>query len=208
MALARLAGPEASARIADQALSHPLMGGESILAAADTVLASVIGGPGLSLRHVRQVTDRLSQRLPQAQFLVGASIEPSWKEEIELLLIVGHGSDESATPSPGMARSHSDMHEAGETASEHQWLDLSNATRPPVRYLPPPPELSPEQKKRLLHKQSSTLGRIANAFPKLRQGQLPLEIVSKGRFEKSEPTIHQGEDLDVPTFMRRGVQLN
>jgi hypothetical protein len=25
---------------------------------------------------------------------------------------------------------------------------------------------------------------------KLRQGMLPLEIVSKGRFEKSEPTIH------------------
>ena len=43
---------------------------------------------------------------------------------------------------------------------------------------------------------------------KLLQGQLPLEIVSKGRFEKSEPTIHQGEDLDVPTYIRRGVSLN
>jgi hypothetical protein len=42
----------------------------------------------------------------------------------------------------------------------------------------------------------------------LRQGMLPLEIVSKGRFEKSEPTIHHGEDLDVPTYIRRGVPLN
>ena len=43
---------------------------------------------------------------------------------------------------------------------------------------------------------------------KMRQGLLPLEIVSKGRFEKSEPTIHDGEDLDVPTYIRRGVPLN
>jgi cell division protein FtsZ len=44
--------------------------------------------------------------------------------------------------------------------------------------------------------------------PKLRQTQLPLEIISKGRFDKSEPTIHRGEDLDVPTYIRRGVSLN
>ena len=40
------------------------------------------------------------------------------------------------------------------------------------------------------------------------QTQLPLSIVSKGRFDKSEPTKHNGEDLDVPTFLRRGVSLN
>jgi cell division protein FtsZ len=40
------------------------------------------------------------------------------------------------------------------------------------------------------------------------QTQLPLSIVSKGRFDKSEPTKHNGEDLDVPTFIRRGVPLN
>jgi cell division protein FtsZ len=40
------------------------------------------------------------------------------------------------------------------------------------------------------------------------QTQLPLTIVSKGRFDKSEPTKHNGEDLDVPTFLRRGISLN
>jgi cell division protein FtsZ len=40
------------------------------------------------------------------------------------------------------------------------------------------------------------------------QTQLPLNIVSKGRFDKSEPTKHNGEDLDIPTFIRRGVVLN
>lgn len=40
------------------------------------------------------------------------------------------------------------------------------------------------------------------------QGQLPLTIISKGRFDKSEPTLHRGEDLDIPTFIRRGVAMN
>ena len=40
------------------------------------------------------------------------------------------------------------------------------------------------------------------------QTQLPLTIISKGRFDKSEPTLHRGEDLDVPTYIRRGFTLN
>jgi hypothetical protein len=37
---------------------------------------------------------------------------------------------------------------------------------------------------------------------------LALESASKGRFDKSEPNIHKGEDLDLPTYVRRGVALN
>jgi cell division protein FtsZ len=52
------------------------------------------------------------------------------------------------------------------------------------------------------------LARPRKPNQRMRQGQLPLEIVSRGRFEKSEPTIHQGQDLDVPTYIRRGIALN
>lgn len=51
-------------------------------------------------------------------------------------------------------------------------------------------------------------GRKTASSRKAVQTQLPLTITSKGRFDKSEPTLHQGEDLDVPTFLRRGVGLN
>lgn len=51
-------------------------------------------------------------------------------------------------------------------------------------------------------------GRGRKSPSRMKQTQLPLEIVSKGRFEKSEPTLHHGQDLDVPTYIRRGVALN
>tara|TARA_B100000959_G_scaffold261361_1_gene298843 strand:- start:322 stop:750 length:429 start_codon:yes stop_codon:yes gene_type:complete len=42
---------------------------------------------------------------------------------------------------------------------------------------------------------------------KAKQQELQLQTVSKGRFEKSEPTLYGGEDLDVPTFIRRNLPL-
>ena len=40
-----------------------------------------------------------------------------------------------------------------------------------------------------------------------RQETLQFEPVTRGRFEKSEPTIVDGQDLDVPTFLRRNVKV-
>jgi len=36
---------------------------------------------------------------------------------------------------------------------------------------------------------------------------MEFEPVTRGRFEKSEPTIVDGQDLDVPTYLRRRVKL-
>ena len=40
-----------------------------------------------------------------------------------------------------------------------------------------------------------------------RQETLQFEPVTRGRFEKSEPTIIDGQDLDVPTFLRRNIRV-
>jgi cell division protein FtsZ len=40
-----------------------------------------------------------------------------------------------------------------------------------------------------------------------KQEQMQFEPVHSGRFEKSEPTIVDGQNLDIPTFMRRNVRV-
>ena len=74
--------------------------------------------------------------------------------------------------------------------------------------MPPAPNLPSDQVQELFARQTRGSSRQRKSPSKFRQTQLPLEIVSKGRFDKSEPTIHKGEDLDVPTYIRRGVALN
>jgi cell division protein FtsZ len=40
------------------------------------------------------------------------------------------------------------------------------------------------------------------------QTKLRLETYGKGRFKGVEPTVLDGEDLDIPTFVRRGVAID
>lgn len=39
------------------------------------------------------------------------------------------------------------------------------------------------------------------------QETLKFETANRGRFEKSEPTIIDGQDLDIPTYLRRNIRL-
>ncbi len=50
--------------------------------------------------------------------------------------------------------------------------------------------------------------RRARGAAKPVQGTLPIEPSGKGRFKDTEPTILDGEDLDVPTYIRRGLKLS
>ncbi|MGI8432459.1 MAG: hypothetical protein ACR2MW_09255, partial [Chthoniobacterales bacterium] len=40
-----------------------------------------------------------------------------------------------------------------------------------------------------------------------KQEILQFESITRGRFEKSEPTIVEGQDLDVPTYLRKNVRV-
>jgi cell division protein FtsZ len=85
---------------------------------------------------------------------------------------------------------------------------LVEPEQPPPRIIPPkkktaavPPDYAapkilpkpePEKKKR---------EKVA------KQETLQFEPITRGRFEKSEPTIVEGQDLDVPTFLRKNVRV-
>ncbi len=44
-------------------------------------------------------------------------------------------------------------------------------------------------------------------YVQARQEVMQFEPVTRGRFEKSEPTIVEGQDLDVPTYLRKNVRV-
>jgi len=60
--------------------------------------------------------------------------------------------------------------------------------------------------------EKSTSWKEEKAFPEkpappAKQEVLQFEPVTRGRFEKSEPTIIEGEDLDVPTYLRKNIKV-
>src|SRR6266478_4480071 len=75
----------------------------------------------------------------------------------------------------------------------------------PTRNGEPEPPLSTPQEKAVAWKEEKGLAE-KSATP-AKQEVLQFEPVTRGRFEKSEPTIIEGEDLDVPTYLRKRIKV-
>lgn len=199
-AVAEAAGATRSRDVLDKLLAHPLLEGEQKLQECQAVLVSLIGGPDLTMVEVNRIMTEIGGKCGGAQVIMGAAIHEIFRERLSVTLVAVEKRVECERSS-SMPRVN-----AAEFAS--QFLKEAANQRPASRFVPPPPALAPDQMQRMLAQQRGESLRLRKGLPKLRQTQLPLEIISKGRFDKSEPTIHKGEDLDVPTYIRRGVALN
>ncbi|HEX8076505.1 MAG TPA: hypothetical protein VF511_01725, partial [Chthoniobacterales bacterium] len=69
---------------------------------------------------------------------------------------------------------------------------------------PPQPRVILPRKKLPVFKEPAP---VVEKKPQARQEVMQFEPVTRGRFEKSEPTIVEGQDLDVPTFLRKNVRV-
>ena len=205
-ATAEAAGAARSREVVDKLFAHPMLDGGKTLAESDAVLVSLTGGPDLTMAEVNRVMEPINSKCARAQVLMGAAIDESFRERLAITVIAARRGESSA-------RAGFDEAAYGGAAAlaerpEPQPPNRAPGARRHSRFLPPPPALPPEKMEQLMAGQPPVPGRSRKASAKMRQGQLPLEIIAKGRFDKSEPTIHKGEDLDVPTYIRRGVALN
>jgi cell division protein FtsZ len=199
-AVAEAMGPTRSREVLDKLLAHPALNGGQVLGESQMVMVSLIGGPDLTMAEVNRVMEQINRHCEHAQVIMGAAIDEAFRERLAVTLIAGQ--KRAATPD-----SETTSKGRGEEL-DTQLLTRGTSERPGSRFVPPAPTLPPEEMQRMLETQGGRGVRGAKGMSKMRQSQLPLEIVSKGRFDKSEPTIHKGEDLDVPTYIRRGIALN
>ncbi|HTL54825.1 MAG TPA: hypothetical protein VL361_04065 [Candidatus Limnocylindrales bacterium] len=199
-AVAEAAGATRSREVLDKLVNHPLLDGGRALEECDGALVSLMGGPDLTMTEVNRIMEQINAKCGRAQVIMGAAIDETFRERLAVTLITVRKILQplDADPSPRIC-----TEELGA-----QLLNRQSEPRPGSRFVPPAPVLPPEQVQRMLAQQGGSRARGGKGLPRLRQTQLPLEILSKGRFDKSEPTIHKGEDLDVPTYIRRGVVLN
>ncbi len=183
-------GPSRSRDAVEKLLAHPLLDDGRALAEADAILVSVTGGKDLTMAEVGRVMEQIGRHRNRAEIVMGAGIDPEMKNSLSITLIAA----KNATPK--VEQLDPDNADGAETpeSSRRRRGDAPSA-----------PSLTLAQREQLVARHS---GRGRREKSKMLQTQLPLAIVSKGRFDKSEPTIHKGEDLDIPTYIRKGVPLN
>jgi len=164
------------------------------------VLVSLSGGPDVTMTEVNRVMEQINRQCENAHIIMGAGIHEELAGKLSVTLVASRAKarEERTATRPKTGMEIADAH-------EKEIANPMPAQRPASKFVPPAPELTAQQTAQLLASKHNSRSQKKNAGT---QGQLPLEIVSKGRFEKSEPTIYHGEDLDVPTYIRRGVALN
>ncbi len=194
LATAEACDENRSREVVEKLLKHPLLDGGQTLSDASAVLVSIVGGPDLAMAEVNRVMEQINRQCEGAHIIMGAAVEESFAGKLSVTLV--------ASKRPPAERE--EELQAGAPELEKQLVDTQTTNRPPSRIVAPPPATTAENAEKLL--QNGARGK--RKLPRMKQGQLPLEIISKGRFEKSEPTVHHGQDLDMPTYIRRNMPLN
>ena len=176
-----------------QALKNPLMDRGSLLGQAANVLVNIVGGQDLTLGEVQNVMQDLAEHIGErTQLLFGAAVDPKLNGRLGVTLISSLGA-RVAGGAPG----------AGHTAAATPAYPppLVRTPSPPV-----PPGAAPVSTATAAGSTEVAAEDVPVAAVRLGTEAGSAETTVRGRFDKSEPTIVDGEDIDVPTFMRKNLK--
>lgn len=193
------AGPQRVREAVDRLLAHPLLGEGAVLPEAEAVLVSLCGSSSLSMAEVDRLMELLGRSCEKAQIKLGATIDDSLDERITVTVIAAC-KVKSVAPEPAEepeSRLKGAASSLGINIFGGGTGDRGGPRPGPIEEEP----VSTAAPVRAWRRRRSRNRGINHPM-------LPLDMIPKGPFEKSEPTLHNGEDLDVPTFVRRGMILN
>ena len=196
-----------------RALKSPLMDKGRMLDGARNVLVNVAGGPGMTLNEVQILMESLNRHIgDETRILFGAAVDPRMGQRMSVTILSALEAQVPAVvvprpapravgvaPAPVERKPEWEIDEPAEPTIEY--ADSDDAMTEPVPMQIP---VEPEPV-RVAASAANPVAKPKRAETK--QEQMQFEPVARGRFEKSEPTIVDGQNLDVPTFMRRNVKV-
>jgi cell division protein FtsZ len=153
----------------------------------------VIETPTIELAAVRETTESCSDSNPGCTSDAEAQTAHPVFQEPEIL-----------KPEP-VLEENSPSHEIPEappSVDAHREMQSNTSLPTPTAT----PRIIPPKKKPLIAANPQAEN-AKQEKPAARQEILQFEPLTRGRFEKSEPTIVEGQDLDVPTFLRKNIRV-
>jgi len=212
-----------------RALKNPLMNRGELLEEAFHAIVHIRGGTDVTLGEVQIIMEELNRHISdQTHLFMGIGVEPRMGNQLSVSILSALG-DGSARPAQQVsAKPQSLIHSVSvQTHGPQALLPPSNpgpveavTTGDPIKVTPHQSETAkqelnfPRSEKEPQPVSTRTSAKTepkalvpASKKTEVKQETLQFEPVSRGRFEKSEPTIIDGQDLDVPTFLRKNLKV-
>lgn len=194
----------------ERAIKGPLLDRGRMLSDCHSVIAHIAGPASLSFAEVATVMRELTRYTSDtSKLFLGVTVLPDSAAPLSLTLFGNYAAESGARVLAPQ--------KAPVAAPEPRPAPVPQSAPVPVVEAKPPVDKPVEEEAKPLFPEPSTEEKPVLAAkvkeppavkpkptpqPKVKQETLPFESVARGRFEKSEPTIVEGEDLDVPTFLR------
>ena len=206
-----------------KALRNPLMHRGEMLASAVNIIVQIRGGANVTLGEIGNVMEELNRHISdRTQLMMGIAIDSSMGSRLSVSIVssLGGNPDRSvktaypALQEPERIESAPTITAVPEPVVTEPVVNLELSNEQPLNgqaILRSTEPLNLESAEGGTSKKEVVpAGKPApQESPKkieAKQEVLQFDAVSRGRFEKSEPTIIDGQDLDVPTFLRRRVK--
>jgi len=190
----------------ERALKSPLLDRGRLLDESHAVIAHLSGPPSLSFAEVAAIMRELTKHIADdAGLFLGVTTTPNQSAPVSVTILGNYatGLEAPALPvAPPQVRAEPKKRPAPAPPEPVTEKDATPEEEPnPLFPESPVPEEKPALAARPVPREPKPAPKPAPQ-PKVKQETLQFESVARGRFEKSEPTIVEGEDLDVPTFLR------
>ncbi|HYC72369.1 MAG TPA: cell division protein FtsZ [Opitutaceae bacterium] len=186
-------GPDAASAALESLKLCPLLHTPEFARKADRLLVNITGGPDLSLTKVNELMNAVTEEFgKEAHVIMGAAIDENMAGKVEICVLGATdagGRFARRPPTPTRRAPERTVESATAHAPESNptiTATITSAPAKPAAAAKDAPAAKPQQE------EFGFSGGPAEA---------------RGSFDKSDRNLFEGQDLDVPTYLRKGIKV-
>jgi cell division protein FtsZ len=178
-------GPDRVRTAVEEALRCPLLESGKLLGESENVIVHISADSSLKLTEVHSALRQVSKHVEEnAQVMLGVATDPEADDSFGIVIMAS----KSTGAVSGIDADDEDFSGSAEGSVDGEVAEAGEAK-------PSKP------------KGKTKSGRRATDSGEQKQEELPLDEAMRGRFKGIDPTMVDGQDLDVPTFIRMRIRL-
>jgi cell division protein FtsZ len=180
----------------------PLLATPEFARKADRLLVNIVGGTDLTLPKVNEIMTAVTEQFGRdSHVIMGAVIDEDMQGKVEVVVL---GTSDIGGRSGGVRRPS--------TLARPTRALPSAAARPAGELLPIETEIpaEPSVPAKAVAVSATSVAKAKPESPRAPVAQDEFsfnELESRGHFDKTDRNLFEGQDLDVPTYLRKGIRL-
>lgn len=198
-------GENATAEAIESLKMCPLLATPEFSRKADRLLVNITGGPDLTLPKVNEIMTAVTEQFGRdSHVIMGAVIDETMHQKVEICVL---GTSDLGSRLSARRPSPATRHKGGHATPASFAKDEARASSASLSFL-----------------DGARSAAAAKAFGEAKAEQLTLdpgvhttkpqqnefsftELESRGYFDKTDRNLFEGQDLDVPTYLRKGIKI-